>query len=595
MNTLQRFHRHLAAALIAFSLCGEAFAQANANPPERMTYQGFLVDANGLALGATRPQNYDVVFRVWTAQTGGTRLWSEQQTVTVDKGYFNVLLGEGSVVSGETRPDLSAVFSGTDVSERYVSVTVRAPALGSTDVEIAPRLRLLTSPFSFLARRAVSVVNASGTPLIQGNGAALQIVGPVQSAGGNNRGDGATELQMSRSSADRVASGLASAIGGGANNAAVGAYSTVSGGYSSVAPGDFSVVSGGNGNTASGRSATVSGGDSNQATGPYSRIGGGAQNTATVDFAAVGGGQQNAVSGRYATIGGGQLNSVSGDNSVVGGGIRNAVSSDTATVAGGQSNTASASGSAVGGGTSNLASGQNSAVPGGSGNRATGVNSFASGQSSEANAQLAFASGRAAKANHAGSFVWADASSTDDFASSANNEVSFRANGGFRVFGSAAVSGNVTAAGAVNAAAFNGAGTIPVGGIIMWSGSIANIPAGWSLCDGANNTPDLRSRFVVGASGAAGPAGLTRYDPNNNGGAEYRTLTVGQLPPHNHGYNDIYYSEVDAGNQGWRGSHGSDWDNGPLTTYRYTDNAGSGQAIDFRPPYYALAFIMRTR
>ena len=44
-------------------------------------------------------------------------------------------------------------------------------------------------------------------------------------------------------------------------------------------------------------------------------------------------------------------------------------------------------------------------------------------------------------------------------------------------------------------------GTVPVGGIIMWSGTIAAIPAAWALCDGTANTPgpDLRDRFIVGA------------------------------------------------------------------------------------------------
>jgi hypothetical protein len=46
-----------------------------------------------------------------------------------------------------------------------------------------------------------------------------------------------------------------------------------------------------------------------------------------------------------------------------------------------------------------------------------------------------------------------------------------------------------------------GAGVVPVGGIIMWSGTIATIPATWALCDGTSNTPgpDLRDKFVVGA------------------------------------------------------------------------------------------------
>ena len=44
-----------------------------------------------------------------------------------------------------------------------------------------------------------------------------------------------------------------------------------------------------------------------------------------------------------------------------------------------------------------------------------------------------------------------------------------------------------------------GGRNIPVGGVIMWSGSVANIPTGWALCDGTNGTPDLRNNFVIGA------------------------------------------------------------------------------------------------
>lgn len=46
-------------------------------------------------------------------------------------------------------------------------------------------------------------------------------------------------------------------------------------------------------------------------------------------------------------------------------------------------------------------------------------------------------------------------------------------------------------------------GVVPVGGIVLWSGSIASIPAGWSLCNGTNGTPDLRERFVLGAGTTA--------------------------------------------------------------------------------------------
>jgi uncharacterized protein YjbI with pentapeptide repeats len=47
-----------------------------------------------------------------------------------------------------------------------------------------------------------------------------------------------------------------------------------------------------------------------------------------------------------------------------------------------------------------------------------------------------------------------------------------------------------------------GSAGVPVGGIIMWSGTIAAIPTPtWQLCDGTHNSPgpDLRDKFIVGA------------------------------------------------------------------------------------------------
>jgi microcystin-dependent protein len=67
---------------------------------------------------------------------------------------------------------------------------------------------------------------------------------------------------------------------------------------------------------------------------------------------------------------------------------------------------------------------------------------------------------------------------------------------------------------------------VPQGGIIMWSGSVANIPNNWQLCDGTNGTPDLRGLFVVGAGGA--------YAVGATGGANTVTLTQAQIPAHNH-------------------------------------------------------------
>ena len=71
------------------------------------------------------------------------------------------------------------------------------------------------------------------------------------------------------------------------------------------------------------------------------------------------------------------------------------------------------------------------------------------------------------------------------------------------VSGDATFANNVTISGTLNVkdtGSFQGYGTIPVGGIIMWSGSYSNIPKGWALCDGNNGTPNLVGKFIKAAS-----------------------------------------------------------------------------------------------
>lgn len=48
----------------------------------------------------------------------------------------------------------------------------------------------------------------------------------------------------------------------------------------------------------------------------------------------------------------------------------------------------------------------------------------------------------------------------------------------------------------------------PTGGIMLWSGTIASIPAGWALCNGANGTPDLTDKFVLSVASSAENPGM---------------------------------------------------------------------------------------
>jgi len=153
---------------------------------------------------------------------------------------------------------------------------------------------------------------------------------------------------------------------------------------------------------------------------------------------------------------------------------------------------------------------------------------------------------------------------------------------------------------------------VPKGAIIMWYGSIANIPAGWTLCNGTNGTPDLRDRFIVGAGSS--------YEVGNTGGANQVALTTAQLPAHSHtgttasagahshiqGFwmenisgtlkNDVGVSggsQRNAGVSGGSGVSGRTDSDGNHTHTFTTNNTGSGEAHENRPPYYALAYIMK--
>lgn len=194
-------------------------------------------------------------------------------------------------------------------------------------------------------------------------------------------------------------------------------------------------------------------------------------------------------------------------------------------------------------------------------------------------------------------------------------------------------------------------GIVPRGGIIMWSGAADAIPKGWALCDGQNDTPDLRGCFIVGAgkSNKDGDRGTikdkdgnrivsTAYAVGNVGGEEKHSLAESEMPAHMHLYpgdEDWELLFKDGGRfsswgensmryelgrtykkNGEIGSH-PDFDlegkgNNKLRIYETGRTGGDGtktttddkegegyaalghaQAHENRPPYYALCFIIK--
>lgn len=178
----------------------------------------------------------------------------------------------------------------------------------------------------------------------------------------------------------------------------------------------------------------------------------------------------------------------------------------------------------------------------------------------------------------------------------------------------------------------------PIGIIQIWGGTVASIPTNWALCDGStvngNLTPNLTDRFIVGAGGALTPGSFggtsTHNHTGNTGGTAiteaqmpYHTHHVNDPghahsvgdPGHSHGYVDTGMYSGGFGTGAYPGSSPSQTEIGRNTsaaltgifiyaaaTGVYLNPTGGNQShihtissVDHRPPYYALAYIMRVK
>jgi hypothetical protein len=163
--------------------------------------------------------------------------------------------------------------------------------------------------------------------------------------------------------------------------------------------------------------------------------------------------------------------------------------------------------------------------------------------------------------------------------------------------------------GTAKATAFVGNGVTPIGGIIMWSGTVTSSSptdtngvthTNWKICNGSNGTPDLRGRFIMSETyGQVNVAseGQVDYNIGDTGGQQNVTLSTAEIPAHSHA--------------GFRlaaqGQENENWSQQNITSYQAVDqgdrevqgtfstqNTGGGGSHENRPPYYALAYIMRT-
>ena len=147
--------------------------------------------------------------------------------------------------------------------------------------------------------------------------------------------------------------------------------------------------------------------------------------------------------------------------------------------------------------------------------------------------------------------------------------------------------------------------SVPIGGIIAYTGSLNTLPLNYHICDGTNGTPDLRDRFIVGAGSS--------YNLNTIGGTSTNILALNQLPNLAdflnktiavQGNNQVNGSNNLVSNLPIRAWSWEYFQKNEGNTHGYFKNAFAtipgtstsfGQPIENKPPYMALYWVMRIK
>lgn len=153
------FLRYLsAAAVLLGSLSGLAAAEAAV--PSGITQQGRVLDAEGNPVTSEVAITFTIYDDPMEAEEANV-LWSEVLNIQLDDGYFSARLGE----------DGDNAFPATlfDGSVRYLGIKI------GTDDELAPRARLASVPYAFVAGDAIGdihplSVTVNGKEVINANG-----------------------------------------------------------------------------------------------------------------------------------------------------------------------------------------------------------------------------------------------------------------------------------------------------------------------------------------------------------------------------------------------------------------------------------------
>jgi hypothetical protein len=523
----------------ALSLTAVATAQTSA-VPSGLSYQGKVSNANGTLVGAGTPVNRLVIFRVWSHATNSTLtdlVFSEQQTVTISEGEFSVILGQGVAVAGTP--------------------------LGYSESAKGTPTVLISSPTTF--------------------GGATRYLGVTVDDGSTAADPEASPRQQLVTSAYAFRAKYAETVGANGANSLT-ALDNGNVGIGNTTPSEKLHVTG---------NALVSGTGSFTgalSTGSNLSVTGTAAVTGTSTFTgastfngSVRIGQSGTTPMSFGSWLGTKISlwDVLGDSTTIYGfGI--------------QSNTLQVftpgAGNDIALGYGPSASMTETMRVKGNGNVGIGTSSPAQKLSVNGDT-LTTGTAYLLDTNHSIRAISGSGVAISTYA--VTDGIILKQDTGNVGIGTTSPSQKLEVNGTVKATTFSGNGTIPIGGIIMWNGATTDIPAGWTLCNGVASNgltpPDLRDRFIVGAGSA--------YSPKATGGATSHSLAATNLPSFSIPYKDIFYSEAGGSVTvtSNKGSGNSDSDNKGWEIDRTATYTGSATAIDHRPPYMALCYIMRVQ
>jgi hypothetical protein len=114
----------------------------------QINFQGKIVKNDG---SRVTDNDYSFTFGIYTANSGGSPLWSESKTVHVAGGLFNTALGDANALPGSIDFNSDSLYLGVNFN---------------SDGEMSPRIRLTATPYALNAKKVAGLTVTDTTGVL---------------------------------------------------------------------------------------------------------------------------------------------------------------------------------------------------------------------------------------------------------------------------------------------------------------------------------------------------------------------------------------------------------------------------------------------